>query len=594
MEESVPMLTEDSQASTCENKDNIVTVKSPAPLKIINIEALTSQEQENTEFKIVSPRTVGKRFLSGRIERKKSAVKRLSITDRQISDMLEKSGESSDTDIEFLGEVINDLAPEVIIQVHSPASPMLIEEPSMSDRMPPLLERMTSREESSADTQIEIPAIGSESGRTMNIPIPSAKASVLNQILTRSLGPITSTVQTNSTYMLRTSADIPPLIRAKISQVPIRPVAVLARDEPKLTTRIMAVMTILTRPSDHFTVVEISNCIKNEWSAGIEQLLHRWMRSEPVYAHDLAYYRNLAGFFFHQLLCEASAHERSYASYYPCRLPEYAFDPREQDMLPYQCMICTVGHFRSEACPEPVGNGPRNLTSIYSSKTWRNGTKAIIIGCSRLLYLPAALKDSIVNLSMYPNLTYYVDKPDHFPNPANSSLFNHIMSIIKIIGCECSYPIFVEFSPSGVSPHLSIYHHLCGFIKICKVLQKHYMGPIIPTFGIINPLPNESRESYNLRKDASRSHKLAALALGLAMGVPVGIIDIQNFGPNIANMNPVLKSWKDESLFGRDGRVTKEYQQRLTDWFLTRAELFDFYPPHERGLARATTVLHDG
>ena len=172
MEESVPMLTEDSQASTCENKDNIVTVKSPAPLKIINIEALTSQEQENTEFKIVSPRTVGKKFLAGRIERKKSAVKRLSITDKQINDMLEKSGESSDTDIEFLGEIINDLSPEVIIQVHSPASPMLIEEPSMSDRMPPLLERMTSREESSADTQIEIPAIGSESGRTTNIPVP--------------------------------------------------------------------------------------------------------------------------------------------------------------------------------------------------------------------------------------------------------------------------------------------------------------------------------------------------------------------------------------------------------------------------------------
>ena len=120
------------------------------------------------------------------------------------------------------------------------------------------------------------------------------------------------------------------------------------------------------------------------------------------------------------------------------------------------------------------------------------------------------------------------------------------------------------------------------------------MGPIIPTCGIISPLPNESRESYNLRKDGSRAHKLAALALGLAMGVPVRIIDIQNFGPNIGNMNPVLKSWKDESLFGRDGRVTKEYQQRLTDWFLTRAELFDFYPPHERGLARATTVLHDG
>ena len=49
-----------------------------------------------------------------------------------------------------------------------------------------------------------------------------------------------------------------------------------------------------------------------------------------------------------------------------------------------------------------------------------------------------------------------------------------------------------------------------------------------------------------------------------------------------------------KSLYGRGGRITKEYQKRLTDWFMTRAELFDFYPPHEKGQARANTALHDG
>ena len=94
MEESVPMLAEDSQTPsqsvTCKDENNIVTIKSPAPLKIVNIESLTSQEQEDTEagdmevdlitansaFKIVSPGSVGKRFLARRLSgRKKSVVK---------------------------------------------------------------------------------------------------------------------------------------------------------------------------------------------------------------------------------------------------------------------------------------------------------------------------------------------------------------------------------------------------------------------------------------------------------------------------------------------------------------------------------------
>ena len=521
--------------------------------------------------------------------------------------MLEKSGESSDTDIEIVGEIIVTSDNETKAQVevtnkvgNPPTTPTITVDPRMSDKMPSTSGRASpAAAETQNETQVEvaIPPIGSDQGRTLSISISSTKTSVLRQILTRTtadLGSITNTNQTTSNNKLLGDTNIPPLIRANIQQLPIRPVAVPAREAPKIITRIMTVMAILTRPREMFTVVEISNCIKNEWASGIEQLVFKWMRNEQVSANDFATYRNQSGFFFHQLLCEASAHERSYASYYPCRLPEYALDQREQEVLPYQCMTCTVGHLRNDTCPEIIGNGPRNLTSFLSSISWRNSTKAIIIGCSRLLYFPPALKDCIVNFSMYPNLSYYVDKPEHFPNPTISSLYNQVMSIIKIIGGECSFPIFIEFSLSGTSPHLSIYHHLCGFIKVCKSLQQYYTGPIIPTYGIISPLPNESRESYALRKDMSRYHKLAALVLGLAMGVPVGIIDIQNYGPNISNLVPVLKSWKDESLYGRDGRITKEYQKRLTDWFMTRAELFDFYPPHEKGQARATTALHDG
>ena len=95
-----------SQSIVCKDENNIETINSPGPLKIVNIKSLTNQEREDTEagdmevdsittssaFKIVSPGSVGKRFLA------RSAVKRLSVTERQVSDMLEKSGESSDTE----------------------------------------------------------------------------------------------------------------------------------------------------------------------------------------------------------------------------------------------------------------------------------------------------------------------------------------------------------------------------------------------------------------------------------------------------------------------------------------------------------------
>ena len=102
-----------SQSIVCKDENNIETINSPGPLKIVNIKSLTNQEREDTEagdmevdsittssaFKIVSPGSVGKRFLARRLSGcKKSAVKRLSVTERQVSDMLEKSGESSDTE----------------------------------------------------------------------------------------------------------------------------------------------------------------------------------------------------------------------------------------------------------------------------------------------------------------------------------------------------------------------------------------------------------------------------------------------------------------------------------------------------------------
>ena len=62
----------------------------------------------------------------------------------QVSEMLEKSGESSDTDIEIVGEVIVTTSNETKAQVevtnkvgNPPTTPTITVDPRMSDKMPP-------------------------------------------------------------------------------------------------------------------------------------------------------------------------------------------------------------------------------------------------------------------------------------------------------------------------------------------------------------------------------------------------------------------------------------------------------------------------
>ena len=140
--------------------------------------------------------------------------------------MLEKSGESSDTDIEIVGEVIVTTSNETKAQVevtnkvgNPPTTPTVTVDPRMSDRMPPMSDRASpTAAETQNETQVEvaIPAIGSDKGRTLTIPISSTKTSILRQILTRTtadLGSITNNNQTTNNNKLLGDTDIPPLIR---------------------------------------------------------------------------------------------------------------------------------------------------------------------------------------------------------------------------------------------------------------------------------------------------------------------------------------------------------------------------------------------
>jgi hypothetical protein len=518
-------------------------------------------------------------------KRKKSTTKKVTFNSEDIQQMLD----SSDTDIELETAAKKHCSGEKKGPGENRVTaPIAAQGSSTPQDMPPPDIPAVNQ----THATITIPPIGNERGRQINVPIVIPTPEILNALLLRSvtdMGQIVNNQQSGSNQAPLTAA--PTFIRIPTTRA-ITPVT----EAPRLVARIMTVMAILLRPRETFTVVEISGCNGNEWVAPLQHLVAKMMKKEKLTVPEFEKYRQFSGFFFHSLICELAAHERSFASYYPVRIPEYAIDQQGQELLPYQCQPCGVGHLRNETCGDQWSNGPRTLEALHSSKSWRRSAKGIIIGCSQLVYPPPALKREYVTIFIYPNLTYQVDRPDVFSDPNHSSLYLKLYKIIKTIGSDVTIPLFIEFSESGLGTNarLTVYHHLCGFLKICKVLQSHYQGAIIPVYGLVPPVLGENRESYSLRKAASRRHKLGALALGLALGVPIGILDIQDYGPHQGNLSTKMLHWQDESLYGRYGQITREYQRRLAAWFQARGQLLASYPPHETGQARGGLTLHDG
>jgi hypothetical protein len=518
-------------------------------------------------------------------KRKKSTTKKVTFNSEDIQQMLD----SSDTDIELETAAKKHCSGEKKGPGENRVTaPIAAQGSSTPQDMPPPDIPAVNQ----THATITIPPIGNERGRQINVPIVIPTPEILNALLLRSvtdMGQIVNNQPSGSNQAPLTAA--PTFIRIPTTRA-ITPVT----EAPRLVARIMTVMAILLRPRETFTVVEISGCNGNEWVAPLQHLVAKMMKKEKLTVPEFEKYRQFSGFFFHSLICELAAHERSFASYYPVRIPEYAIDQQGQELLPYQCQPCGVGHLRNETCGDQWSNGPRTLEALHSSKSWRRSAKGIIIGCSQLVYPPPALKREYVTIFIYPNLTYQVDRPDVFSDPNHSSLYLKLYKIIKTIGSDVTIPLFIEFSESGLGTNarLTVYHHLCGFLKICKVLQSHYQGAIIPVYGLVPPVLGENRESYSLRKAASRRHKLGALALGLALGVPIGILDIQDYGPHQGNLSTKMLHWQDESLYGRYGQITREYQRRLAAWFQARGQLLASYPPHETGQARGGLTLHDG
>jgi hypothetical protein len=362
-------------------------------------------------------------------KRKKSTTKKVTFNSEDIQRMLD----SSDTDIELETAAKKHCSGEKKGPGENRVTaPIAAQGSSIPQDMPPPDIPAVNQ----THATITIPPIGNERGRQISVPIVIPTPEILNALLLRSvtdMGQIVSNQPSGSNQAPLTAA--PTFIRIPSTRA-ITPVT----EAPRLVARIMTVMAILLRPRETFTVVEISGCNSNEWVAPLQHLVAKMMKKEKLTVPEFEKYRQFSGFFFHSLICELAAHERSFASYYPVRIPEYAIDQQGQELLPYQCQPCGVGHLRNETCGDQWSNGPRTLEALHSSKSWRRSAKGIIIGCSQLVYPPPALKREYVTIFIYPNLTYQVDRPDVFSDPNHSSLYLKLYKIIKTIGSDVTIP----------------------------------------------------------------------------------------------------------------------------------------------------------
>jgi hypothetical protein len=125
----------------------------------------------------------------------------------------------------------------------------------------------------------------------------------------------------------------------------------------------------------------------------------------------------------------------------------------------------------------------------------------------------------------------------------------------------------------------NVQNHFCGFLKVLKTAQESYSGILVATYGVTCPVPSETAENYLKRKFAKTSLCQLFTAYGTALGVPVGVVEIQDTIPLVPGLTFKRPHWKNEPLFNQQGGKTREYFSRLAAWFETRiAALQDTVP----------------
>jgi hypothetical protein len=323
---------------------------------------------------------------------------------------------------------------------------------------------------------------------------------------------------------------------------------------------------------DNYTIEELENANLNSWAETANTLLVKIRDKKDATARDVMHYHSIKGFLYHQVLETAEREEQGRSSFYPTKTLEYNPEPSRQTGPVYPCRFCETVHSDPEPCVDPYDNGPRSLQALKISDQWRRTTQAVVISYDKYRYLPPDLRDRFISLMIPNDLSYPTNPYCEVTQYQTSSLYLKLAEILQVLGKHTSFVIYVEFLRSHCDTTSPLTKHYCGFVKVLKALQANFGGIIVALKGVVYPMPCERIEEYFTRKINTRAAAQILIATGLALGVPTGIIGIQNLTPFESGTTFKLPAWRVEPLFNSYGKRTREFHHRLASWFVTRTD----------------------
>lgn len=209
------------------------------------------------------------------------------------------------------------------------------------------------------------------------------------------------------------------------------------------------------------------------------------------------------------------------------------------------------------------------------SNYWRKSIKAIVLSYTRLAYLPLTLRENVMSLQISSNLEYSTFPYCSADTLTSGSLYTALMEIIDLIGKHSTFIVYVEFQSSSSDSHKPLHYHMVGFLKTIKGVQSQYSGIIVPYFGLTSPKAADSVSMYEERKYENMHKACIFLASGLALGVPVATMLLQNHHPDYYK----LDGWAMEPLFSSQCVPQREILRRISEWFRSRTmTLLDTLP----------------
>ena len=153
------------------------------------------------------------------------------------------------------------------------------------------------------------------------------------------------------------------------------------------------------------------------------------------------------------------------------------------------------------------------------------------------------------------------------------SLHSYLQTVVNLIGLERNLPVYVEFYPAIHMESDPILCHILGFLKVIKVVQELYKGPLVVVVAPASHIDGATQHDYLKSKQQNASLQVMIYMLGYGYGVPVLMTPIQQIEGENSPLVIKHDHWEDEPLYSSNLVKTREFYGRLA-YVLSMASTF--------------------